>query len=938
MFERAGYGEIYTPALEYESVITAGLRPSAAEPGGGEADGDEARPAYRVFDEHGDVLVLRSDMTLPIARVVATRYAHSEPPLRFCYFAHAYRGVRRSAARPREFLQAGIELIGSPAPEGTAEALAVLCAALDAAGLRDYRVGLGDASLYGRLLDAFAVAADARERVANELVKRDFVGLERELAALDLDDDAIALLLRVPQMRGGPDVLDAPSGPVADAVARIKGVRDLLPESASERVIFDLGLARGLGYYTGRRVRGLRPGARGPARRRWALRRAARALRAAAAGRRLRAQRRAPAHRARRRGARMNGLTIAVPRGALFDGTLDLLDRLGIDTAEVRSNDRKLLFEEVGLITMRPSDVPTYVEAGAADLGITGKDVLMEQRERDVYELLDLGYGRCRMVLATRAGGRPAAEALRRLGVMRIATKYPRIAARYFEETGRQAEIVEVKGSVELAPLTGLVEAIVDLTATGTTLAENGLVVREEIAACTARLIANPVAAQAQGGRDRRRAGARCVRVERAALDADPAAAARALRASTEVDPEVEATRARDRRRGADRGDEAVTAFTRELDTGGADPGPLAVPREELTAALERADPALVAALELAAGNVRDVAAAGVGADRDVALPQGQRVPLREVPVRRAAVYVPGGRAPYPSTVVMGAVTARVAGVEQVVVCGPPGPDGRVHDAILAACALCGVDEVYADGRRAGGRRARATGPRRCRRSTSIVGPGNVYVQEAKRQVAHLVGIDGFAGPSELVVILDDAEAASDVALDLLAQAEHGPDSPVVAVSPSSAALDAVAAGSELRRRGAAGRRGPAGRLLDAPDLDAALAFAEAFAPEHLSSSAPAPRRWPRAYAPRAACSSGPAAQPPSATTWPAPTTCCPPAAPRASRPRSRRATSAAGWPRCRSPAGAGRRRAAGAAIARAEGFPVHAESMEARMGENQAT
>jgi ATP phosphoribosyltransferase len=199
----------------------------------------------------------------------------------------------------------------------------------------------------------------------------------------------------------------------------------------------------------------------------------------------------------------VNGLVIAVPRGALFDGTVDLLAGLGLDTAELRSNDRKLLFEEIGVITMRPSDVPTYVEAGAADLGVTGKDVLLEQSGqasgpgeggREVYELLDLGYGRCTMVLASKAGPDPAREALRRLGVMRVATKYPRIAARHLEETGRQAEIVEVKGSVELAPLTGMVEAIVDLTATGTTLRENNLVVREEIVVCTARLIANPVA------------------------------------------------------------------------------------------------------------------------------------------------------------------------------------------------------------------------------------------------------------------------------------------------------------------------------------------------------------------------------------------------------------------------------------------------------------
>lgn len=205
--------------------------------------------------------------------------------------------------------------------------------------------------------------------------------------------------------------------------------------------------------------------------------------------------------------SRIDDLTIAVPRGALFEDTVDTLARLGLDTEELRSNERKLLFEDIGVITMRPSDVPTYVESGAADLGVTGKDVLLEQAPqwageggRDVYELLDLGYGRCTMVLASRAGPDPALETLRRLGVMRVATKYPRVAARYFEQTGRQAEIVEVKGSVELAPLTGMVEAIVDLTATGGTLRENNLIVREEIAVCTARLIANPVAHKLKAG------------------------------------------------------------------------------------------------------------------------------------------------------------------------------------------------------------------------------------------------------------------------------------------------------------------------------------------------------------------------------------------------------------------------------------------------------
>ncbi len=189
-------------------------------------------------------------------------------------------------------------------------------------------------------------------------------------------------------------------------------------------------------------------------------------------------------------------LKLAVPRGALFGETLDVLDGAGVDTSELRGDSRSLIFHtaEMTLVTMRPSDVPTYVEAGAADVGITGKDVLLEQEDRGVYELLDLGYGRCRMVLAGRVGEDRLGEAQRRIGLMRIATKYPRTAERHFESTGRQVEVIEVKGSVELAPLVGLGDGIVDLVATGRTLEENDLEVREEIVECTARFVANRVA------------------------------------------------------------------------------------------------------------------------------------------------------------------------------------------------------------------------------------------------------------------------------------------------------------------------------------------------------------------------------------------------------------------------------------------------------------
>jgi len=271
-------------------------------------------------------------------------------------------------------------------------------------------------------------------------------------------------------------------------------------------------------------------------------------------------------------------------------------------------------------------------------------------------------------------------------------------------------------------------------------------------------------------------------------------------------------------------GDAALLAHERRF---GAGDGPLLVPPEELQASLEALDPAVRAGLEVARGNVGRVAEAGLLDDRDVELPQGQRVRLRELPVARAAVYAPGGRQPYPSSVIMGAVTARAAGVGELVVAAPS------HAVILAACALCGADEVY----RMGGAQAIAAlacGTETIRPVDVIVGPGNLWVQEAKRQVAGQVGIDGFAGPSDVLVLASTGADARLIALDLLAQAEHGDDSLVVAVSDDAALLGSVGRDlQELFRDRPTVSNGPK-VLVDAPDLQAALAFSEALAPEHL--------------------------------------------------------------------------------------------------------
>ena len=231
-------------------------------------------------------------------------------------------------------------------------------------------------------------------------------------------------------------------------------------------------------------------------------------------------------------------------------------------------------------------------------------------------------------------------------------------------------------------------------------------------------------------------------------------------------------------------GDEAVLTYTRKFDTAGGEPRPLVVSPQELDAAIKELPLELVAALQVTIANVALVAQADASEDAAVALPQGHTILVREVPVGSAAVYVPGGRAPYPSTVVMGVVTARAAGVLDVAVCSPPGLDGEIDRSILGTCRLCGVERVY----RMGGAQAIAAlafGTDTVARADVVVGPGNLYVQEAKRLLSATVGIDGFAGPSELLVLLGAQAGAQQLrlaALDMLAQAEHGQGSLVVAV------------------------------------------------------------------------------------------------------------------------------------------------------------
>ena len=283
------------------------------------------------------------------------------------------------------------------------------------------------------------------------------------------------------------------------------------------------------------------------------------------------------------------------------------------------------------------------------------------------------------------------------------------------------------------------------------------------------------------------------------------------------------------------KGDAAVLELTERFDHAQLGPDQLRVDPNELEASIGVLEPDVLGGLRTAIANVKAVAKAQV---RDepvtVSLAEGHTVEIVEHPVQRAAVYVPGGRAPYPSTVVMGAVTARAAGVREIAVCAPPGPGGRAHPVILAACVLCEVTEVY----RMGGAQAIAAlafGTESVKAVDVIVGPGNPFVQEAKRQLVGQVGIDGIAGPSELVVIAAGAGADPElIALDLMAQAEHGEDSTVWCLSPDAKLLDAVAETIERLLPGRSSVANAELRLIDVGDVGAALSQAEQIAPEHL--------------------------------------------------------------------------------------------------------
>ncbi|RDB63201.1 ATP phosphoribosyltransferase regulatory subunit [Gordonibacter sp. 28C] len=518
-FAARGYAPIETPTLEVMDVMRAGGR----LPGS----------AFRFFDSQGDLLAMRPDVTLQVARMVATRLADRPGPFRFRYMQRVFREAEvEMQAKARELTQMGIECIGEEGPEADAEVVDLLAEALDVAGARGYTLALATVGVLRALLDASGAPAWWKERVLDAYHASNFVELDRltasDGAAIlgDASDDVqgeraavppvFATAIRaLPRIRGGREAIDEVRALVAplgcedglDAFAR---TYDLLEEAGlGERILVDFSVMSSFDYYTGIVFEAYAPGlgtplgsggrydnmiaAYGTSRPAAGF---AFFLEQAMAASSVPAACQPPERLDAAASASLRPLRIAVPKGSLNGDTIAALAAAGLDVSGLADPGRQLIIKNPGVeyVIVRPTDAPAFVALGAADCGICGKDSLLEA-DPDVVELVDLGFGACRFVVAEPAAAAGAAdERYRELGSIRVATKYPGITQAHYARKGMQVEIVKLHGNIELAPLTGMAERIVDITATGTTLRENDLVVVEEVLSSTARFFANACA------------------------------------------------------------------------------------------------------------------------------------------------------------------------------------------------------------------------------------------------------------------------------------------------------------------------------------------------------------------------------------------------------------------------------------------------------------
>lgn len=499
-----GYQGIETPTFEFFDVFSreVGTVPS--------------RELYKFFDKEGNTLALRPDMTPSIARAVS-KYFHDETPIRLCYMGNTFINYDKYQGRLKETTQLGAELMGEESVSADVELLSVLVEALKAAGLEEFQVSVGQVEFFKALLKEAGIGSEAEESLRQLISDKNRFGAEELLADYELSPKLRETFLEMATLSGSAEALEKAraltDNPEAlKALGRLEDIYKGLKGKGFEKYIsFDLSMLSKYNYYTGIVFRAYSYGYGEPV---------AKGGRydtlLSHFGRELPAvgfaivvdqlQRALNSSEIRKEAAGPEGtryLTFALTKGRLAKKTLELLEKVGITCEEMKDPDsRKLIFvnDELKLkfFLAKGPDVPTYVEYGAADIGVVGKDTLVEEG-RKMYEVLDLGFGKCRMCVCGPASAR---EKLAHQEQIRVATKYPDIAKDYFYNQKHQTvEIIKLNGSIELAPLVGLSEVIVDIVETGSTLRENGLEVLEEIMPLSARMVVNQVSMKMEAER-----------------------------------------------------------------------------------------------------------------------------------------------------------------------------------------------------------------------------------------------------------------------------------------------------------------------------------------------------------------------------------------------------------------------------------------------------
>lgn len=512
-FANQGYVPIETPTLEVMDVMQAG--------------GHVPGSPFKFFDSQGDLLAMRPDVTLQVARMCGTRLSGESGPLRFRYTQRVFReSEAKLQAMSRELTQIGIECIGPQGPQADAEVVELMARALEISGVTEFKLSLATVGVLRALLERSGAPEAWREQVLKAYHSSNYVALD-ELCNVTDPQMAVqaagaapayaAAICALPRIRGGREAIDevrslvAPLG-CTDGLDDLQQTFDVLAQRGlSQRLLIDFSVMSSFDYYTGivfeayASKLGTPLGSGGRYDNMVAAYGASRPAAGfafyleqamAAADAAVAQNDSSQAVSTSQSSADERPLRIAVPKGSLNKDTIAALSAVGLDVEGLDNPGRQLIIHRPGVdyVIVRPTDAPTFVALGAADCGICGKDSLLEANS-DVVELVDLEFGACRFVVAEPKGAAEATgEHYRTLGSIRVATKYPNITRAFYAQQGMQVEIVKLHGNIELAPLTGMAERIVDITATGTTLRENNLVVVEEVLSSTARFFANTCA------------------------------------------------------------------------------------------------------------------------------------------------------------------------------------------------------------------------------------------------------------------------------------------------------------------------------------------------------------------------------------------------------------------------------------------------------------